>query len=484
MKVKFFFILCLTITISITKLFAANETGYNIKIRITPIKDSLIYLANYFGDKQYIQDSAKCDANNWVNFKGKEKLSGGIYLVVMPGKKYFELIVDKEQNFTIETDAADPVKSMVVKNSNDNKIFYEYLNFVSVKQKEAEEIQSKLKNAKTKADSTEIQNKLGEIGKSVTTYKEKFIADNPQMLLSKVFNTSREPEVPEAPLLADGTKDSTFAFRYYKSKYLDNVDFGDARLLRTPLFHTKIDTYIKKLTVQIPDSINKEADMLVAKAKANKEVFKYVVWYLTNQYETSNIMGMDAVFVHMVKNYYTRELATWVDSVQLYKIQERAKVLEPILLGKKAQNLTLEDTLGNYKSLYNVKAAYTVLVFWEPDCGHCQKSIPKIKLLYDKVKDKGVEVFAVDTETELDKWKKFIREKNINWINVADPNLHNNFRYEFDINTTPQIFLLDENKKIIAKKIDAKTLEDILEKKLNMTIDVVPAEEDKHAETH
>lgn len=484
MNNKFLNALFVSILLIPFQLIAANESGYNIKVKIAPLKDSLIYLANYFGDKQYIQDSAKCDANSWVNFKGKENLAGGIYLVVMPGKKYFEIIIDKEQHFTIETDIADPVKSMVVKNSNDNKIFYDYLNFVSGKQKEAEELQKQFAQAKSKLDSTEIQTKLSDVGKSVTSYKEKFILENPDMLLAKVFNTSRDPEVPEAPALPDGSKDSTFAFRYYKSKYLDNVDFNDARLLRTPLFHTKLDTYIKKLTVQIPDSINKEADMLVARAKNNKEVFKYVVWYLTNQYETSNIMGMDAVFVHMVKNYYTKELATWVDSVQLYKIQERAKILEPILLGKKVQNLTLTDTLGNYKSLHNVKANYTVLVFWEPDCGHCQKAIPKVKLIYDKVKSKGLEVFAVDTETEMDKWKKFIREKNLDWINVADPELHNNFRYEFDINTTPQIFLLDENKKIIAKKIDAKTLEDILEKKFDMVIDVVPADDEKHAESH
>lgn len=483
-RLKRLFFLATVALLTSVQLYAGTDTGYNIKIKIAPLKDSVIYLANYFGDKQYIQDSAKCDDGSWVSFKGKEKLSGGIYLVVMPGKKYFELIIDKEQNFIVETDVADPVKSMIVKNSNDNKIFYEYLNFVSGKQKEAEGLQKQFALAKSKSDSTEIQTKLSEVSKSVTSYKEKFMADNPDMLLSKIFSTSREPEVPEIPSLPDGTKDSTFAFRYYKSKYLDNVDFSDSRLLRTPLFHTKLDTYIKKLTVQFPDSINKEADMLVSKAKSNKEVFKYVVWYLTNQYETSNIMGMDAVFVHMVNNYYTREQATWIDSVQLYKIQERAKILEPILLGKKVQNLTLEDTLGNYKSLHNVKANYTVLVFWEPDCGHCQKTIPKIKLIYDKVKAKGVEVYAVDTETEMDKLKKFIKEKNLNWINVADPNLHNNFRYEFDINTTPQIFLLDENKKIIAKKIDAKTLEDILEKKLNMEIDVVPADDDKHAESH
>jgi peroxiredoxin len=483
MRKKLLSIIGLAIIFFLKASFAGAQ-GYNIKVRIAPLKDSLIYLANYFGDKQYIHDSAKCDANSWVTFKGKEKLAGGIYLVVMPGKKYFELIIDKEQNFTAETDTIDPVKGMAVKNSNDNKIFYEYLNFVVGKQKEAEQLQKGMANAKNKSDSTAIQTKLIETGSSVTSFKEKFIADNPDMLLSKVFNTSREPEVPPAPTLPTGGIDSTFAFKYYKSHYLDNVDFSDARLLRTPLFHTKIDTYIKKLTLQHPDSIIETADYLVGKAKANKEVFKYVVWYITNQYETSNIMGMDAVFVHMGKKYYTKDQATWVDSLQLYKIQERVKILDPILVGKKVQNITLEDTSGVYKSIYNVKAKYTVLMFWDPDCGHCQKTVPKMQMLYEKVKQNGVEVYGINTETEMDKWKKFIREKKLTFINVADPKLHNNFRYEFDIASTPQIFLLDDTKTIVAKKIDVKTLEDILEKKLNITIDVVPPEEEKTSEKH
>ena len=140
-------------------------------------------------------------------------------------------------------------------------------------------------------------------------------------------------------------------------------------------------------------------------------------------------------------------------------------MLKPILVGTKVKNIVLNDSLGIPHSLYDVKSKYTVLYFWDPDCGHCQKITPKLKESYDKIKSKGVQVFAVCTEVEIDKWKKFIREKDLNWINVADPELHNNFRHDFDITTTPQIFLLDENKNIIAKKIEVDTMNDILEKK-------------------
>ena len=104
-----------------------------------------------------------------------------------------------------------------------------------------------------------------------------------------------------------------------------------------------MDYYIKKLTPQIPDSINAAADRFIGKAKANDELFKYAVHYITNKYEKSKIMGMDAVFVHMAEEYYMKGEAFWVDSTNLAKITERAKTLSPLLLGKVAPNIILPE---------------------------------------------------------------------------------------------------------------------------------------------
>ena len=85
---------------------------------------------------------------------------------------------------------------------------------------------------------------------------------------------------------------------------------------------------------------------------------------------------------------------------------------------------------------------------------------------YNKLKPKGFELYAVCTEVEVEKWKKFIREKKLEWINVGDPHLHNNFRHDFDISSTPQIFILDKNKKIIAKKLDVNQIEDFIDNRI------------------
>ncbi|MBL0343197.1 MAG: redoxin domain-containing protein [Bacteroidetes bacterium] len=447
---------------------AFAQEGYNIKVKVNGVKDSLCYLANYFGDKQYLKDSCKADASGNFAFKGAEKLAGGIYLIVVPGKKYFELIIDKEQNFSVETVMDDFVANMKIKGSNENTIFYDYLHFIAIKSKEVEPLKIELESAKdNKAKTDEIRSKIIAIDSAVVKYKNEFEQQHPEMLLTKVFRVTDEVKLPEKVLKADGTVDSLFMYQYYKQHFFDHIDLTDDRLLLTPVFHPKLEQYFKKLTLQMPDSINKEADHIISQLKPGSEMFKYVVWWITNSYETSNIMGMDAVFVHMAENYYTKEKAFWIDDTQLFKIQDRAKVLKPILIGAKVKNLTLKDSLGVPKSLYDIKVQYTILYFWDPDCGHCQKVTPKLKDYYDKVKSKGVQVYAVCTEVEMDKWKKYISEKKLDWINVADAEIRNNFRHDFDISSTPQIFLLDENKCIVAKRIEVESLEEILTRKFD-----------------
>jgi thiol-disulfide isomerase/thioredoxin len=464
---------------------SVNAQGYEIKIKVNGLKDTLCYLANYYGDKQYIKDSAMVNNIGNITFKGAEPLAGGIYLFVFPNKTYFEIMVDKSQFFSMECDQFDVINTMKVKGSQENSEFYNYLQFIGVKSKEMEILNTeKSKLLSENQSTTDVINKIKAVDSSVIDYKNNYIRSNPKSFLAAIYNASKDITIPDAPLLPNGAKDSIFQFNYFKEHYFDNIDLSDERILRTPIYHNKLSYYFKNLVMPSPDSLIFECDKIVAKAKKNKETFKYVVWYLTNTYETSQIMGLDAVFVSMVTKYYTKDQATWVDDATLYKIQDRASILGPILIGKQAKNLILADTAGNYQSMYNINAKFTVLLFWDPDCGHCKKAVPKVKAFYEKAKSKGLEVFAINTAVEEQKWKDYVKENKLNWINVADLKTQNNFRHEFDILTTPQIFILDKNKKILAKKIDEETMEKILCKELDIPFVPHPKDKDDKEEHH
>ena len=88
--------LLLLLTIALTSFISYGSNGYDIKIRIVGLKDTVCYLGNHYGDKQYIRDTVRIDHNGWAEFNGKEELPGGIYLVVMPNKTYFEILVTAE----------------------------------------------------------------------------------------------------------------------------------------------------------------------------------------------------------------------------------------------------------------------------------------------------------------------------------------------------------------------------------------------------
>src|SRR5690606_21758214 len=107
--------------------------------------------------------------------------------------------------------------------------------------------------------------------------------------------------------------DQSAGYFYFKSHYFDNINLKDDRIVRTSIFHNKLDNYLNKTLIQNPDSIIVDVDKLISKVDRGSEVFKYVVHYTTYNFETSKIMGMDKVFVHMVDNYYKDDIAFWMD---------------------------------------------------------------------------------------------------------------------------------------------------------------------------
>jgi peroxiredoxin len=450
--------------------YAKDKEAYNIKIKINNLSNTDCYIGYHFAEKQYVSDTIKVDAKGNMVYTGTKPLDGGIYLVVTPNKKYFEVIIANETEFSLETDTLDFVKNMKVKGSKENEWFYAYLNFMANKTKELEPLNKKYEALKAIKDSADaIRARMTKIDKEVKDYKINFMKTHPESFLAKIFRTSQDPEVPEAPKLPNGRTDSTFAYKYYKAHFFDGVDFSDARLLRTPLIYNKYKQYLDKLTYQIPDSIAEACIYIIEKAKANKEVFKYTVVFTTSAYETSKIMGMDAVFVRLVEEYYNTGQAFWADSTTMFKISDRARVLKPLLLGKKAPNLLLYDDKNQLQPLWGVKSKYTILCFWDPDCSHCKKAVPKLAEIYhNNLKAKGFEVYGVCTETEGAKWHKFIEENKLDWINVADLELHNTFRSVYDISSTPVIYILNDKKEIVAKKIGVEQLEEFTDSYLKM----------------
>lgn len=447
-----------------------------LEFKINGLKDTTVFLARYFGERLYYADTAE-SKNQTVIFNKKE-LIGGVYAVVCPGSKYFELIVTDE-DVIMETDLNDFSGKMKVKKSENNKIFYGYIQFLGAKKKEAMQLQGE-----------ENKSKMAALDKEVKAYQQQNIFENSNLLGAKVLAMSIDPKIPD-----EYSKNDTLKYRFFLNHYWDHIDVKDNRIVHSPVYHKKLDHFFKKMIPQHPDTICHYAHQLIDQMDPESDLFKYTVHHITYNYETSNIMGMDAVFVCMALKYYCPSEETgafWLDSTKLVELCDKANKLEPLLIGKKAPRIILADTSQkNWVDFHQLENKYNLLIFWDPDCGHCKKEIPKLLNLYHELKEKNIDIefIGYGTELENEKWKKFIQEKNLDWMNLSDfPDANENptkylfeqkvtdlkslnFRKTYDIFSTPQVYLVDEEKKIIGKRLDAITLARMMEHVENIKID-------------
>ncbi|NOX46052.1 MAG: DUF5106 domain-containing protein [Chlorobi bacterium] len=444
-------------------LFAQERS--KIKIRIKGAQDSVLYLAHYYGDKTYLDDTAYISKKGDFIFENDSLLPEGMYIVAgQENNRYFEFIMDKAQNFSIETNKKDIPEGLKFKGSEINNLFYDYVRINAKNHREMKRLSDRKKGLGDGNDSIQILNeKITGLNTELENYKQGFIETHPESFISAMFKAMLEPGVDSIPILENGREDSIYAYNYYKQHYWDNFDVSDDRLLRTPLFHNKLEKYFTKVLYQTPDTIIKEADIFINKTRPNKETFKYTVWYLTFKFETSNIMGFDEIFVHMTDNYYATGEAFWADSSVVKSIVKHADALRPVLIGNKAPNLILLDTNSSFTSLYGIDADYTIVFFYEYGCGHCKKEITAMKTWEQKT-DLDFKIFAVCTDTNLVAWKKFIREKGMNWVNVnGTRSVTQDYHDLYNIQMTPSLFLLDRKKKIIAKRLKTEQLEPFLQ---------------------
>ena len=454
-------------------LSATAQTGHEIRVKIDGFKEKELYLGYYLQDKQYLLDTTFLDKDGYFTFSGEGITPGGMYLIVMPpDNNFFQLLIDKDnQRFSVHCkDAKNPTLGMEVKGSADNKLFYDYLNYLAQKRPEAISLQEAIDKPETTEErKAGLEKQLDELNDEVLQYQKNILEKHPKSLSAMIIRSNLPLDTPEFE--GEGQDVELKKWQYAKSHYFDNLDLADPRVLRTPFLFSRVDHFINKMTVQHPDSINQSLYYVLEKMKPSEETFKYYLIHYLNTYAKSQIVGFDAIYVFLAQTYYATGQAPWTEEEQLLKIIENANKLEPLLIGKIAPNIKMQTKDNKDIWLHDFQSPYTVLYIWDPDCGHCKKSMPKMIEFYEQYKDRGVAIFAICTKLydEIDKCWSTIEEQQIGiWFNTVDPYNRSKFRSLYDVKTTPQVYILDYKKEIISKRIGAEQLGEVMEQIMKM----------------
>jgi len=452
--------LIFSILLSLVPVFLSGQlkNGYEINVTIMDLQDSTVFLAYHLGDKQYIKDTVKLDRSGNGIFRGQQTLPQGIYMIVLPGRKYFEILISDNQRFSLNCTFSDYFNTLKFTGSKENSAFVEYQKNWVTMQQTAIAISKRIQNNKQNNDSLKI---LGSVQKlqeeNMKAYLKSVVKANEGNFLGTLVKGLLPIDIPKFTIpIGYKNPDSirwVLNYNYNKDHFFDNIDLNDERLIRTPLLYSRLDSFFTNVLIQSPDTINKEIDKLINKCSSNYKMFQFVSVYLFNHFRESEIMGHDAVMVKIADDIYLSGKADWVTREFKDDLRKQIDLIRPNLIGKKAENMVMDSYKGIFVSLYDVEKDFTVLYFWEPNCGHCQEATPKLKAYYDKPKDYSLEVFAVCTTADKEKWTKYIEDNKITWINGWDPKRISHFDFYYNVQSTPTIYVLDKNKKIIAKKL-------------------------------
>lgn len=438
--------------------------GFEIKVKLDNYDEDILYLGYHYGEKQYLRDSTQVkDKKGYFVFSADTLLDKGMYLILMaPEKKHFQILVDDEQRISITADAEQVDKTITFKNSKQNEAFFSYMAYLSEQRKVTEGIND-LMDAEKGADNKNVYTEqLQEVSAQVKAHQQSLVYANPDWLLSAIIKANWEIETPDF----DGTEEEQMYSRFYyiRDHFFDHMDMSDDRLIRTPVMFPRVDAFVNKYHAIVPDSAIVAVDKVLSLLENNEAGYRYFLAHFLNHYSKSKYVGMDAVYVHLVENYYAKGLAPWVEEENLNKIIKEAAKLKPILIGKSAPDLVMQNRQGQQVVLSEIDADFTVLIFWAPDCGHCKKSMPGVSQFAEKFQDKGVAVFSVCSKLNdvTECWEMIDDKKLDHMVHVVDPYYKSRFKERYNVNSTPKIFILDKDKTIVSKSIGTEQLDEIM----------------------
>jgi thiol-disulfide isomerase/thioredoxin len=462
----------LAVLFSLSTVFSLAQNGYEIKVTLKPFKNQYIYLGHYYGKQLPIIDSALLNNNSEAVFKGDKKLGGGVYLIGYPDRAHhFEIAIDKSQKFSIVADTSK-LQLLSFQNSPENVEFKAYQQFMAKKGSSIDSL-LKLRGKVNAADSIKMNGQIEVLNDQIKKYRNDIVAKDGNALLAILLKAMKEPEVPENDPAAK--TDSMFAYKYFKKHYWDGVNFYDDRLVRTPFFESRIDKYVEQLVYPDADSVIKELDYMLGYASINEEMQKFLLLKFVNRYLNQKYMWEDKVFVHLFEKYFSQKNYPWLTDAGKKTITNRAYSLMANILGSEASDVELPDTSGKTTKLYSLQSTYTLVVIWDPTCSHCKEIVPKLDSAYNaKWKGMGLKFFGLARETDGKRsdWINFIHDHHLNeWTHVyyskeADQARTGagipGYTQLYDVQSFPTLYLLDKDKRIIAKKLTLEQIDEIL----------------------
>ncbi len=455
---------CLFLMLSAMQMYAGNS--FRLSVALPSAANGEVLLAHYYGGNLLVDDTLRLDAQGRGVVQRDTLLPEGIYKIYMNQDHHFDFLLGADQELFL-SNASFSVADLTIEGSSESAAFAVYIRWLNEQQQRRNQLEEQRQSA-APAQRAVVEMELEQLNRRVVDYwlttaeafPGSFLA---AFLLSNYYQEPFPEDIPEA-IAANDSILWHYRYNHRKDHFFDHFDLVDGRLLYTPVIKSKFDAYFNNILIQQYDSVRPAAYRILSKAEATPTMFRFAVSYLLNYAHNSRIMGLDGLFADIARDYYLAGKTPWMDENGLEIISENLKFIENNLIGMPAVDFQMEQPNGEPFRLYQLQSKYTVLIFYEPNCGHCREYMAGLyRDIYLPYRDKGLDVVAIYSMNQMEEWVNYIGENGYSdWHNVWDEHHITRFRIVYDTRFTPSVYLLDENKTIVAKKFSLDYLHYIL----------------------
>ncbi len=442
----------------LTLLSGCIQAQHYIEGTIQGFENSNVYLMRITIDSQKTVDTAKCDRNGSFRFDIPGSMPDGMYRIISH-RKMLDIIYHHE-NISFIANGNNNNDRIQIIESIENMLYYKYL-FAKNDNQEKLSLLQPLLSQYPKSDTFYfvLKKQVEKLQNNIENTAQEIIKNYPNTLAAHyikadkppLFNLNLTPEEQRLDL---------------KKHYFDNVDFADTTLLNSNVLTSKIVGYLalyhnpdmKK--EELENEFIKAIDTVLNKSMVYDKTYEYVLNYLVGGFES---YGFEKVLQHLAD--YNRLDEMCENSEKKETLKNKLDIISKLATGKKAPGFSTVDIYGNKVVLDSIKSDYTLLLFWASWCPHCTETLPGLKEYYDPLHKDKLQIVAVSIDENKDDVLKAIKTYGYNWINIAElKGWNGDIVKQYGVDGTPSFFVLDKNKKIIAKPANQNQLKKVLEK--------------------
>ncbi len=448
----FILIICLSSTV--------NGQKASIHFQLAGLENQELIAGYYWQNKQYALDTINLDKagqGTWNN----RKLDEGLYFFVIPGNRYFDLLIGKDQSLTVTADIRNLLGTMKISDSCETSLYLSY-------QKGAQHIQDIYKHYEllvdnSLPDSTEIfRKRMKETRVSLELLKDSFIRQYPHSLTAGVIRMLKN-DIPQWQ--PKGMTTTSLRYLYYRtiSHFLDGIDLSDARLLHTPYPAEKLDMYFNRMIPQSNDSLIKAIGYAGQKFSVSKPYRDFLFTWLLQNYTHRRFPGSERVYVYLAEQIIKAGDVAGFSEATFQKLQTKIDLMKVTLPGTVPPGLSLPGPDGKVRNISSLNDRYTIVFFFDLNCPACKYASSEITKISSRYGSKRLSVYAVCMSDDRQVWLKYTETANPTWIEVTGAGNANLIR-DYQLEYLPVIYLIGKDKKIVAGNLGIPELEKLLQK--------------------